>query len=127
MEAGKDITVELFSVGQKVDVAGNTIGKGFQGKIRRWNGHRQPESHGNSLSHRVLGSTGQNQSPGRVFPGKKMPGQLGDVRKTMQNLEVVRVDAERHLLLIKGSVPGAKGGNVIVMPTSKGTKKNKQA
>src|SRR2546421_10662711 len=104
----------IFKVGQKVDVQGVTIGKGFAGVIKRYHFGGQNASHGNSVSHRVPGSTGQNQSPGRVFPGKRMPGHLGNARRTISNLEVVRVDAERQLLLVKGSVPGAHGGDGVV-------------
>ncbi len=117
---GDAFTVDmLFQAGQIVDVAGTSIGKGFAGAIKRHNFSHQRNSHGNSLSHRAPGSIGQNQTPGRVFKGKKMAGQMGNVRKTVQNLEVVRVDAERNLLLIKGGVPGAKGGNLIVLPAVK--------
>lgn len=117
--AGSVIDVATFEVGQKVDVTGTSKGKGFQGTVRRHNFSMQDATHGNSLSHRAPGSIGQNQSPGRVWPGKKMSGQMGNVRKTLQNLEVVRVDAENNLLLIKGAVPGATGSNVIVRPTVK--------
>ena len=102
-----------------VDVIGTSIGKGFAGTIKRHNFRGQRQTHGNSLSHRVPGSIGQNQTPGRVFPGKKMAGQMGNARVTTQNLRVVRVDAERNLLLVKGAVPGAKGGDVIVRPAIK--------
>jgi large subunit ribosomal protein L3 len=116
---GSDIKVDIFTTGQKVDVIGTTIGKGFAGVIKRHNFRHQRNSHGNSKSHRAPGSIGQNQSPGRVFKGKKMAGQMGNVRRTTQNLEVVRVDAERNLLLIKGAIPGAKGGKVVVKPSVK--------
>lgn len=116
---GGELKVDLFEIGQKVDVAGTTIGKGFAGAIKRHNFHMQDATHGNSLSHRAPGSIGQNQTPGRVFKGKRMAGQMGNVRATAQNLEVVRVDVERNLLLIKGAVPGAKGGDVIVRPAVK--------
>ena len=119
IEVGKQIGVDIFTAGQKVDVAGTTIGKGFAGGVKRHNFRTQDATHGNSLSHRAPGSIGQNQTPGRVFKGKRMAGHMGNVRRTTQNLEVVRVDAERNLLLIKGSVPGARGGNVIVMPAVK--------
>ena len=119
-ETGNEIRVDLFSVGQKVDVIGTSIGKGFAGVIKRYHFHMQDATHGNSLSHRAPGSIGQNQTPGRVFKGKKMAGHMGNVRRTVQNLEVVRVDAERNLLLIKGAVPGHKGGRVIVRPAVKG-------
>lgn len=118
-KVGSEITVAAFEAGQKVDVTGRSRGKGFQGVIKRWNFSAQDATHGNSLSHRAPGSIGQNQSPGRVFKGKKMAGHLGDERVTVQTLEVVRVDTERHLLLIKGAIPGAPGGNVIVRPAVK--------
>ena len=116
---GAELKVDLFQAGQKVDVTGTTIGKGFAGAIKRHHFRSQRATHGNSLSHRAPGSIGQNQSPGRVFKGKKMAGQLGAVRRCVQNLEVVRVDVERNLLAIKGAVPGAKGGNVMIEPTVK--------
>ena len=109
----------MFEVGQKVDVAGTSIGKGFAGGVKRHNFRMQDATHGNSLSHRAPGSIGQCQTPGRVFKGKKMAGHLGNVRRTTQNLEIVRVDNERNLLLIKGAVPGARGGDVIVTPAVK--------
>ena len=118
-EVGVELTVERFEQGQKVDVAGRSKGKGFQGVVKRWNFSTQDATHGNSLSHRAPGSIGQCQTPGRVFKGKKMSGHMGDERVTTQGLEVVRVDAERNLLLIKGVVPGAPGGEVIVRPTVK--------
>ena len=117
---GAELKVEtLFQAGQRVDVTGTTIGKGFAGTIKRHHFKGQPATHGNSLSHRAPGSIGQNQSPGRVFKGKRMAGQMGAVRRSIQNLEVVRVDAERNLLLVKGAVPGAKGGDLIVRPAVK--------
>ncbi|MCP5419218.1 MAG: 50S ribosomal protein L3 [Gammaproteobacteria bacterium] len=116
---GAELKVDLFQAGQKVDVAGTTIGKGYAGTIKRHHFKGQRNSHGNSLSHRVPGSIGQNQTPGRVFKGKKMSGQLGAVRRSVLNLEVIRVDAERNLLLLKGAVPGAKGGDLIIRPTVK--------
>ncbi|MDS4019287.1 MAG: 50S ribosomal protein L3 [Candidatus Competibacter sp.] len=116
---GAELTVDLFKTGQKVDVTGTTIGKGFAGTIKRHHFRSQRASHGNSLSHRAPGSIGQNQSPGRVFKGKKMAGHLGAARRCTLNLEVVRVDAERNLLAIKGSVPGAKGSDVMVRPAVK--------
>jgi len=116
---GAEFTVESFEVGQKVDVAGRSKGKGFQGVIKRWNFSMQDATHGNSLSHRAPGSIGQCQTPGRVFKGKKMSGQMGAANVTVQGLEVVRVDVERNLLLIKGAVPGAPGGDVIVRPAVK--------
>ena len=116
---GAEITVAAFEAGQKVDVTGQSRGKGFQGVIKRWNFAAQDATHGNSKSHRAPGSIGQNQSPGRVFKGKKMAGHMGDARVTVQTLEVVRVDAERNLLLIKGAIPGAPGVDVIVRPAVK--------
>ncbi|AOT06578.1 MULTISPECIES: 50S ribosomal protein L3 [Pseudoalteromonas] len=118
-EVGSELTVELFTEVKKVDVTGTSKGKGFQGGVKRWNFSMQDATHGNSLSHRAPGSIGQNQSPGKVFKGKKMAGQMGNVRSTTQNLELVRVDAERNLLLVKGAVPGAIGGDVIVKPAVK--------
>lgn len=118
-EVGASITVEAFSAGQIIDVTGTSKGKGFAGSIKRWNFGMQDATHGNSRSHRVLGSTGQCQTPGRVFKGKKMSGHLGAEQVTVQNLEVVRVDAERNLLLVKGAIPGAPGGDVIVRPAVK--------
>ena len=118
-EVGTELTVERFEAGQKVDVAGKSKGKGFQGGVKRWNFKMQDATHGNSLSHRAPGSIGQCQTPGRVFKGKKMAGQMGNVGVTTQGLTVVRVDVERNLLLIKGAVPGAPGGDVIVRPTVK--------
>jgi len=118
-EIGVELTVDRFEQGQKVDVAGRSKGKGFQGVVKRWNFSTQDATHGNSLSHRAPGSIGQCQTPGRVFKGKKMSGHMGDERVTTQGLEVVRVDAERNLLLIKGAVPGAPGGEVMVRPTVK--------
>jgi len=114
LEPGAAINVDIFANGQKVDVCGTSIGKGFAGVIKRYNFKMQDATHGNSLSHRAPGSIGQNQSPGRVFKGKKMSGHMGNVKTTTQNLEVVKVDAERNLLLIRGAVPGAKGGDVII-------------
>ncbi|MDX1706080.1 50S ribosomal protein L3 [Pseudidiomarina sp.] len=116
---GSEITVEIFADTKKVDVTGTSKGKGFQGAIKRWNFRTQDATHGNSLSHRAPGSIGQNQSPGRVFKGKKMAGQMGNKQITVQTLEVVRVDAERGLLLIRGAVPGAIGGDVIIKPAVK--------
>ncbi|EID0060750.1 50S ribosomal protein L3 [Vibrio vulnificus] len=116
---GSELTVELFNEVKKVDVTGTSKGKGFQGTVKRWNFRTQDMTHGNSLSHRAPGSIGQCQTPGRVFKGKKMAGHMGAERVTTQNLEIVRVDAERNLLLIKGAVPGATGGNVIVKPAVK--------
>ncbi len=119
LAAGAELTVAQFEQGQKVDVSGTTIGKGYAGAIKRHNFRSQDATHGNSLSHRAAGSTGQNQSPGKVFKGKKMAGHLGNVRRSVLNLEVVRVDPERNLLLIRGAVPGSRGGRVIVRPTTK--------
>lgn len=117
---GTELKVELFSDVKMVDVTGQSKGKGFAGTIKRWNFSMGDATHGNSLSHRSPGSIGQRQSPGRVFKGKKMAGHMGDERVTVQSLEVVRVDAERNLLLVKGAVPGATGGDVIVKPAVKG-------
>lgn len=116
---GAELKVDLFQVGQQVDVTGTTIGKGFAGTIKRHHFTMGDATHGNSLSHRAPGSIGQNQSPGRVFKGKKMAGHLGNERRSIQNLDIVRVDAERNLLLIRGAVPGSKGGDVIVRPVVK--------
>ena len=117
---GGEIKADIFEVGQKVDVQGVTKGKGFQGTIKRWNFRMGDATHGNSLSHRAPGSLGQRQTPGRVFPGKKMSGHMGAVNQSTQNLEVVKVDVERGLIAIRGAVPGAPGGDVIVRPSSKG-------
>ena len=122
--AGNELKVDLFEEGQKVDVIGTSIGKGFAGAIKRWNFSMQDATHGNSLAHRAPGSIGRNQTPGRVFKGKKMAGHMGNVRRTVQNLVVVRVDAERNLLRIKGAVPGHAGGQVVVRPAIK--QKNKK-
>ena len=119
LEAAGEIKVDIFEAGQKVDVSGISIGKGFAGGVKRHNFHMQDATHGNSLSHRAPGSIGQCQTPGRVFKGKRMAGHMGAAKRTMQNLEVVRVDADRNLLLVKGAVPGAKGGNVVVRPAVK--------
>ena len=119
VNVGDELTVARFEAGQKVDVTGQSKGKGFQGGVKRWNFSMQDATHGNSLSHRAPGSIGQCQTPGRVWKGKKMAGQMGNERVTVQTLEVVRVDAERNLLLIKGAVPGATGGDVIVKPAVK--------
>jgi len=118
-EVGSELTVERFEVGQKVDVSGKSKGKGFQGVIKRYNFQMQDATHGNSLAHRAPGSIGQCQTPGRVFKGKKMGGHMGAENVTTQGLEVIRVDVERSLLLIKGAVPGAPGGDVIVRPAVK--------
>lgn len=116
---GGEVKLDMFQIGQKVDVTGITRGKGFAGVIKRYHFSTQDATHGNSLSHRAPGSIGQRQTPGRVFKGKRMGGHMGAVQRTAQNLEVVRVDVERHLLLIKGAVPGAPDGNVVVRPTTK--------
>ena len=118
-EIGAEVTVEGFEAGQKVDVTGTSKGKGFQGGVKRWNFSMQDATHGNSISHRAPGSIGQCQTPGRVFKGKKMAGHMGSEKVTTQNLEVVRVDAERNLILVKGAVPGAPGGDVLVRPAVK--------
>ena len=119
LKAGDAITVEVFQVGQLVDVTGTSQGTGFAGAIKRHNFSSNRASHGNSVSHRSPGSIGMAQDPGRVFPGKRMAGQLGNVKSTVQSLEVVRIDVERQLLLVKGAVPGAKGGDVVVRPAVK--------
>ena len=119
-QVGGEIKADIFTVGQIVDVQGVTKGKGFQGTIKRWNFKMGDATHGNSLSHRSPGSIGQRQTPGRVFPGKKMSGHMGATRQSMMNLQVVKIDAEKHLIAIKGSVPGAPGGDVIISPASKG-------
>jgi large subunit ribosomal protein L3 len=119
LETGSEITVAMFSDGQAVDVSGTSIGKGFAGTIKRHHFRSQDASHGNSLSHRAPGSIGQNQTPGRVFKGKKMAGQLGNARRTALNVRVVKVDAERNLLLVRGAVPGARGADVVVRPSVK--------
>ena len=119
LAVGGQLTVSLFAEGQIVDVVGRSIGKGYGGVIKRHNFRSQRMTHGNSKAHRAPGSIGQNQSPGHVFKGKKMSGQLGNARTTVQNLRVVRVDAERNLILIEGGVPGAKGGDVVISPAVK--------
>ena len=118
-KAGDVIGVDLFEQGQKVDVTGQSKGKGFQGGVKRHNFHMQDATHGNSLSHRAPGSIGQCQTPGRVFKGKKMAGHMGAAQVTVQSLEIVRVDGERNLLLVKGAVPGATGADVVVKPAIK--------
>jgi large subunit ribosomal protein L3 len=123
LEAGSELTVNVFEDGQTVDVIGTSIGKGFAGAVKRHNFRTQDATHGNSLAHRAPGSIGQNQTPGRVFKGKKMAGQMGNVRRTAQNLTVVKIDVERNLLLIRGAVPGAKGSDVIVRPGKKANDK----
>lgn len=119
LEIGAELTVERFEAGQKVDVTGTTKGKGFAGAVKRHNFRTQDATHGNSLAHRAPGSIGQCQTPGRVFKGKKMAGHMGDERQTTLNLQVVRVDAERNLLLIRGAIPGATGGHVMIRPSIK--------
>ena len=126
-QLGGELTVELFQAGQMVDVTGTTIGKGYAGTIKRHNFAGQDATHGNSLSHRVPGSIGQRQTPGRVFKGKRMSGHMGNVRRTILNLEVVRVDPERNLLLVKGAVPGNSGGHLLVKPAVKARTVNGQA
>ena len=119
LQAGSTISVEIFQPGQLVDVTGTSKGKGYAGTIKRYNFKSGRETHGNSKSHRVPGSIGMNQDPGRVFPGKRMTGHMGDVQKTVQNLEIVRIDVARQLLLVKGAVPGAQNGSIIVRPAVK--------
>lgn len=121
--AGQQLELSLFEEGQLVDVQAKSKGKGFAGVVKRWNFSTQDATHGNSLSHRAHGSTGQNQTPGRVFKGKKMAGQMGNKKVTVQSLEIVRVDVERGLLLVKGAVPGAIGSYVVVRPSVKAKKK----
>lgn len=119
LSVGGELSLDQFEPGQRVDIRGVSKGKGYAGTIKRWNFKGQDNSHGNSISHRVPGSIGQCQTPGRVFKGKKMSGHLGNVKVTTQNLEVVRVDAERNLLLVKGSVPGPAGGDLYIRPAVK--------
>jgi large subunit ribosomal protein L3 len=119
IEVGSEISVDVFEAGQSVDVSGTTIGKGYAGVIKRHNFRMQDATHGNSISHRAPGSIGQCQTPGRVFKGKRMSGHMGNVKRSIQNIEVVRVDADRNLLLVKGAVPGSKGGDVIIRPAVK--------
>ncbi len=119
LEIGREITVAIFTAGQKVDVRGVTKGRGFSGVVRRHHFRTQDATHGNSVSHRVHGSIGQNQTPGRVFKGKKMAGHLGNAQRCQQSLEVVRVDTARNLLLVRGGVPGPTGGHLIVVPSVK--------
>ncbi len=119
LEVGAELKVDRFSVGQKVDASGTSIGKGFAGVVKRHNFRTQDASHGNSLAHRAPGSIGQNQTPGRVFKGKKMSGHMGNVKRTAQNLEVVRIDEQRNLILLKGAVPGPRGGDVVLKPAVK--------
>ena len=126
LKAGDTINASMFEVGQKIDVQGTSIGKGYAGTIKRYNFSSGRQTHGNSRSHNVPGSIGMAQDPGRVFPGKRMTGHLGDVTVTTQNLEIARIDAERQLLMVKGAVPGAKNGQVVVKPAVK-TKAKKGA
>jgi len=119
LSPGSELSVDVFSEGQVIDVQGRSIGKGFAGGIKRHNFHLQDATHGNSRSHRVLGSIGMNQTPGRVFKGKKMEGHLGDAVTTIQNLTIQAIDKERNLILVKGAVPGAKGGDVVITPAAK--------
>lgn len=119
LSAGSELTVNVFESGQIVDVAGTSIGKGFAGTVKRHNFRTQDATHGNSRSHRVPGSNGMNQTPGRVFKGKKMCGQMGNVKTTVQNLTIHSIDTERNLILVRGAVPGAKGGDVIITPAVK--------
>jgi large subunit ribosomal protein L3 len=119
MKLGDQISATIFTVGQKVDITGQSIGKGFAGAIKRHHFSSQRASHGNSVSHNAPGSIGMAQDPGRVFPGKRMSGHLGDVKRTQQNLEIIRVDIDRQLLLVKGAVPGSKGSDITVRPAVK--------
>jgi large subunit ribosomal protein L3 len=119
VELGAELSVSIFETGQQIDVSGVTKGKGFAGVVKRYGFRGGDATHGNSLSHRAPGSIGQCQTPGRVFKGKKMAGHMGDVKRTLQNLSVVRIDEERNLLLVKGSVPGAKGSDVVIRPAVK--------
>ena len=119
LAAGHSLNVTAFDIGQKVDATGTSIGKGYAGVVKRHNFRTQDATHGNSLAHRAPGSIGQNQTPGRVFKGKRMAGHMGNVRRTAQNLEIVRIDEARNSLLIKGAIPGPKGGRVIVRPAAK--------
>jgi len=119
LKVGGVVGPDIFKVGQKVDVSGTTQGKGFAGVIKRHHFSSNRASHGNSVSHRKPGSIGQNQDPGRVFPGKRMAGHLGAAHRTVQNVEIIRIDAERHLLLIRGALPGSRGGDVTVKPTTR--------
>jgi len=122
LKVGGTVGTDIFKVGQKVDVSGTTQGKGFAGVIKRHHFSSNRASHGNSVSHRKPGSIGQNQDPGRVFPGKRMAGHLGASNRTVQNVEIIRIDAERHLLLIRGALPGSRGGDVTVKPTVRATR-----
>ena len=124
LKAGGVVGADIFQIGQKVDVSGVSLGKGFAGVIKRHNFSSNRASHGNSVSHNKPGSISMAQDPGRVFPGKKMPGHYGAANRTVQNLEIVRVDAERQLLLIRGAVPGSRGGDLMVLPTTRATRAN---
>ena len=124
IEAGTELTVERFEAGQVVDVTGTSIGKGFAGTVKRHHFATQDNTHGNSLAHRAPGSIGQNQTPGRVFKGKKMAGHMGNVKRTAQGLEVVQIDAEHNLIAVKGAVPGSRGGRLIIKPTIKASAKS---
>ncbi len=119
-ELGSELSVDLFEVGQKVDVTGTTIGKGFAGVLKRYNFAGKDATHGNSINHRTPGSIGQNQTPGRVFKGKKMSGHMGSVKQTTQSLTVVGIDVDKNLMLVRGAVPGSRGGNILVKPAVKG-------
>jgi len=127
LQVGGKVGVDIFQVGQKVDVSGTSIGKGFAGVIKRHHFSSNRASHGNSVSHNQPGSTGQNQSPSKVFPGKRMAGHLGAVSRTVPNLEIVRIDADRGLLLVRGSVPGHEGGHIVVQPAAKTPKSRASA
>ena len=119
LSVGNEINLEIFEEGQNIDVQGKSKGKGFAGTVKRWNFKMQDASHGNSISHRAPGSIGQCQTPGKVWKGKKMSGHMGDVKKTIQNLEIASIDLENNLLLIKGAIPGPTGSNVILKPAIK--------
>ncbi len=119
LQVGGEVSLTIFEAGQKIDVSGTSKGKGFAGGVKRHNFKMQDATHGNSVSHRAIGSTGQNQTPGRVFKGKKMPGQMGNVRKTIQSQEIIRVDTDKNILLVKGGVPGAVGASVLIKPAVK--------
>jgi len=122
LEVGSDLSLDIFEAGQKIDVRGQSIGKGFAGVIKRYNFQMQDATHGNSLSHRAPGSIGQCQTPGRVIKGKKMAGHMGNERVTTQNLEIVRIDAEKSVVLIKGAIPGSKNGDIVITPAIKSNK-----
>ena len=119
IEIGKELSVEIFEEGQFVDISGISKGKGFAGTVKRWNFATQDETHGNSLAHRKPGSIGQCQTPGRVWKGKKMSGHMGNVRKTIQNLKIIRIDGENKLILVKGSIPGPSGSTILIKPSIK--------